>query len=55
MTFSLAKNGVSRLTPNCPIFDSIPPQERLVPELVAATGSRHLGGLTLFQACNPLT
>ena len=53
MTFALAKNGVSY-----PRFilerKSQPGQERFVPELVAATGSRHLGGFSLFQVCGSL-
>ena len=53
MAFSLAKNGVSHLNLIAECLSQFA-QERLVPELVAATGSRHLGGLTLFQASDPL-
>ena len=53
MTFALARNGVSypHFIVGC---KSQPRQERFVPELVAATGSRHLGGFSLFQACGLL-
>ncbi|KAG6899927.1 hypothetical protein C0993_005229 [Termitomyces sp. T159_Od127] len=44
MTFSLARNGVGTMRY----------QERPVPELVAATGSGHLGGFTVFQRDLPI-